>query len=91
MSETVMKVLRCDKYPELIGQEYTVEITNASMDNLRNIFGDIKTPILIARVYYPSRLRSGSVLIGNMEYTITNSVHMKDATTWYLAEYREHG
>lgn len=91
MTQTVMTVLKSDYNSDLVGTKYVVDVTNVSMENLRNIFGDIKTAILVARVQYPSNLRSGIVLIGNTEFNITNAIRLQDATSWYLTEYREHG
>lgn len=91
MTQAIMKVLQSDGTPELVGKEYTVEITNTSIENLKNLFGDIKAQIIVARIRYASLLRSGTVLIGNIEYKITNSIHIEDATSWYLTEYRQHG
>lgn len=90
MSEKIMKVVKSDHTPELIGLTYIVEVTNSGINNLQNVFGDLKTSVLIARVYYPSRLRSGYVVIDGIEYNIVNSINVQAGTTWYLQEYRRY-
>lgn len=88
---TTAKVVKSDTNPELVGTTLTVDVTTPSMQNQKNIYGDIKNPVLILRVDYSYNLRSGQFQIGNMIYLISNTVPLQDATSWYVTEYREVG